>query len=51
MLFALARRLRLVEWIDEVVPQRQQGLSVGTDILLAVINRVLAPCSQAQWVD
>ncbi len=51
MLFALARRLRLVEWIDEVVPKRQQGLSVGTDILLAVLNRVLAPCSQAQWVD
>ena len=46
-----ARRLRLVEWIDEVVPKHQQGLSVGTDILLAVINRVLASCSQAQWVD
>ena len=50
-LFALARRLRLVEWIDEVVPKRQQGLSVGTYILLAILNRVLAPCSKAKLVD
>ncbi len=47
-LFAMARRLRLVEWIDQVAPKRDQGLSVGTYMLLAAINRVLAPCSKAQ---
>ncbi len=48
-LFAIARRLRLVEWIDQVAPKRDQGLSVGTYILLAAINRVLAPCSKAKF--
>ncbi len=48
-LFAIARRLRLVEWIDQVVPKRAQGLTVGTYILLAAINRVLAPCSKAKF--
>ena len=38
-----------MEWIDQVAPQRDQGLSVGTYILLAVINRVLAPCSKAKF--
>lgn len=50
-LFAIARRLRLVEWIDQVVPKRTQGLSVGTYILLAVINRVLSPCSKAKFLE
>ena len=50
-LFAIARRLRLVEWIDQVAPKRDQGLSVGTYILLATLNRVLAPCSQAKFLE
>ena len=48
-LLSMARRLRLVEIIDAVAPKREQGLSVGTYILLAVLNRVLAPCSKAPW--
>ncbi len=47
-LLQIARRLRLVDWIDAVAPKRDQGLSVGTYILLAVLNRVLAPCSKAR---
>ncbi len=47
-LLTIARRLRLVEFIDAVAPKRDQGLSVGTYILLAVLNRVLAPCSKAR---
>ncbi len=50
-LFAIARRLRLVEWIDQVAPKRHQGLSVGTYILLAALNRVLAPCSQTKFQE
>ena len=48
-LLSMARRLRLVEIIDAVAPKRDQGLSVGTSMLLAVLNRVLAPCSKAPW--
>ena len=47
-LLHIARRLRVVELIDAVAPKRDQGFSVGTYILLAVLNRVLAPCSKAQ---
>ena len=51
-LLRMADRLRLVDIIDAVAPKRHQGLSVGTYMLLAVLNRVLAPCSKAklaQW--
>lgn len=34
-LFIIVRRLRLVKFINAVVPKRDQGLSVGTYILLA----------------
>ena len=47
----MARRLRLVEHIDAVAPKRDQGLSVGMYVLLAVIHRILAPCSKAELVD
>lgn len=50
-LLQIARRLRLVEFIDAVAPKRDQGLSVGTYMLLAVLNRVLAPCSKAKLAD
>ncbi len=50
-LLQIARRLGLVEHIDAVVPKRDQGLSVGTYVLLAVLNRVLAPASQAKLID
>jgi hypothetical protein len=47
-LFSMARRLRLVEIADAVAPKRDHGLSVGVYILLAVLNRVLEPCSKAK---
>jgi len=45
-LAAIARRLGLAEIVDAVVPKREQGPSVGQYILLAAINRALAPCSK-----
>ena len=47
-LLVMAQRLHLMEIIDTVAPKRDQGLSVGAYMLLAVINRVLAPCSKAK---
>ena len=50
----LARRLRLVEHVDRHVPKRGSGPSVGTYLLVAVLNRCLAPCSKAgvaAWFD
>lgn len=45
-LLGIAQRLGLEELIDEVVPKREQGPSVGRYMLLAAINRALAPCSK-----
>jgi len=42
----IAQRLGLVELIDAAVPKRQQGPSVGQYLLLAALNRALAPCSK-----
>ncbi|MGI0155943.1 MAG: IS1634 family transposase, partial [Thermoplasmata archaeon] len=53
-LLAIARELRVVETIDALVPKRDQGFSVGEHILIAAINRCLAPCSKLQirsWFD
>lgn len=47
-LLAMADSLDLRKMIDEVVPKREQGPSVGDYILLAAINRVLAPTSKNQ---
>lgn len=46
-LYDLARRLGLVELIDRHVPKRGSGPSVGTYLLVAVLNRCVAPCSKA----
>ena len=45
-LYGIAQRLGLEQLIDEVVPKREQGPSVGRYMLLAAINRALAPCSK-----
>jgi len=45
-LLGIAQRLGVVGLIDEVVPKREQGPSVGHYMLLAAINRALAPCSK-----
>ena len=51
-LYDLAQRLKLVDCIDRHVPKRGAGPSVGTYLLVAALNRCLAPCSKAsieQW--
>jgi transposase len=47
-LYDLARRLRLGELIDRHVPKRGGGPSVGTYLLVAALNRCVAPCSKAR---
>lgn len=50
-LLDIARELKLVEVIDEVVKKRRQGLSVGEYILLAALNRAIAPTSKRSMWD
>ena len=45
-LLGLARRLRLAELLDGLVPKREQGPRVSHYLLLAAFNRALAPCSK-----
>lgn len=47
-LLSIAESLGLRDTIDQNVPKRDQGPSVGDYILLAAINRVLAPTSKNQ---
>ena len=53
-LYDLSQRLRLVEFIDRHVPKKGSGPSVGTYLLVAALNRCVAPCSKAsigEWFD
>ena len=50
-LLGIAQRLGLVELIDEAVPKREQGASVGQYMVLAALNRALAPCSKVAIGD
>jgi transposase len=45
-LYELAQQLQLVELIDQIVPKRKQGPSLGQYVLVAAINRCLAPTSK-----
>jgi transposase len=45
-LYELAQRLQLVQLIDQNVPKRKQGPSLGQYMLVAAINRCLAPTSK-----
>jgi len=45
-LLGIAQHLGLVELIDDAAPKREQGASVGQYMLLAALNRALAPCSK-----
>lgn len=47
-LLGIARRLELMELIDDIVPKRNQGPSVGHYMILAALNRALAPCSKVE---
>ena len=53
-LLRIAQRLALSELIDEILPKREQGPSVGQYIVLAALNRALAPLSKlqiGQWYE
>jgi transposase len=45
-LLRITQRLGLIDLIDEVVSKRRQGPSVGHYMVLAALNRALAPCSK-----
>jgi transposase len=47
-LYDLAHQLQLRDHIDRHVPKLGPGPSVGTYLLLAAINRCVAPCSKVQ---
>lgn len=46
---AAADRLGVVSIIDEHVAKRRRGLSVGTTLLLAALNRAVRPRSKMGW--
>ncbi len=46
-LYDLAKRLNLSEHIDRHVPKQGKGPSVGDYLLVAILNRCVAPCSKA----
>lgn len=50
-LLGIAEDLKFSEVINGVVKKRKQGLSVGEYMLLAAINRVVAPRSKQQFWD
>jgi transposase len=50
-LYDLAKQIGLVELLDRHLPKRDQGLSVGRYLLLAAINRAVAPTSKSQLAD
>jgi transposase len=51
-LWHIAERLELVPLLDSVFPaKRHQGLSCGQYLLLAAINRAVAPTSKLQFAD
>ena len=47
-LYQIMQRLDLIRIIDESVPKRQQGLSVGQYMAIAILNRCIQPCSKAK---
>jgi transposase len=46
-LYDLAKRLCLTEHIDRHAPKQGSGPSVGDYLLVAILNRCVAPCSKA----
>ena len=51
-LFDIAQRLDLVALLDSILPgKRRQGLSAGQYLLLAAINRAVAPSSKLRFAD
>jgi transposase len=50
-LLNIAERLNIVGIIDEFVPKRTQGLSVGSYMVLAAINRAVQPVSKNTFYE
>jgi transposase len=53
-LYDLAQRLRIPETIDRHAPKTGRGPGVGTYLLVATLNRCVAPCSKArigEWFE
>jgi transposase len=50
-LYDIANRLNIAGIIDEHVPKRKQGLSVGSYMVLAAINRAVQPVSKNTFHD
>jgi transposase len=50
-LYDIAKRLDIVSLIDSICPKRNQGLSIGTYLLLAAINRATDPSSKSQFSE
>ena len=53
-LLGIAQRLGIIDLINELVPKRDQGPTVGHYMLLAALNRALSPCSKVEigeWYD
>ena len=50
-LWDIAQRLDLVPLLDSLFPKRHQGLSCGQYLLLAAINRAVAPTSKVHFAD
>jgi len=50
-LLRIAQRLGLMELVNRVAPKRAQGPTVGHYIVLAALNRALAPTSKARIGD
>src|SRR6266850_641384 len=47
------RRAQLIDKVDAHCPKRQQGLSVGTYLAIAALNRAIAPLSKSaifEWL-
>lgn len=50
-LWDIAQRLDLVPLLDSLFPKRRQGLSCGRYLLLAALNRAVAPTSKVHLAD
>jgi len=51
LIYDLSERLSLVEMIDQCLPKREQGISLGLYTLIAVINRAVSPTSKSNIAD
>ena len=50
-LWDIAQRLDLIPLLDALFPKRHQGLSCGQYLLLAALNRAIAPASKVHLAD